>query len=205
MGDPVHLTISHYSVKTVILVPTDIFGQQQNSFECLLIFKTKFKYNLNYVFGIQGENSSSANPLVSDPFSASKKSRKDAKLHDESNEEIITIDQKILAESQSIDIDRATAKNVVQPKIKAIFESKKTETNVNKKKSKDKEEEDEESEEVDNGKTELKKDLKKDLVKYDPNDFKIPSNGKEYNLKMITFNVNGIRASIEVCEYYFFF
>ena len=150
------------------------------------------------MYSEQGENSSPANPLVSDPFSASKKSRKESKLPDESNEEIITIDKKILAESQSIDIDRATAKNVVQPKIKGIFESKKTETNINKKKSKDNEEEDEEPEEVDDGRAEVKKDFKKDLVKYDPNDFKIPSNGKEYNLKMITFNVNGIRASIEV-------
>lgn len=135
-------------------------------------------------------------PIVSDPFTAAKKAKKESQQTEEVEEECkneIKIDKEILAETQAIDIENATAKKVVQPKINNHFIS-----NVTKKtkqaKSKDKDEDDEENED-----DEDKEDTKiKEIPKYDSAEFKKPSNGKDYNLKMVTFNVNGIRASIEV-------
>ena len=133
-------------------------------------------------------------PIVSDPFTAAaKKSKKEEKLDSEKEQiiEEIKIDQQILAESQAIDIEDATNKKVVQPKIKNHFISN---GSTKKKKTKKEDEDDEE----DDDEEENEKSKQKELPKYDSNEFKKPSNGKDYNLKMVTFNVNGIRASIEV-------
>ncbi len=137
-------------------------------------------------------------PIVSDPFTAAKKAKKESQQTEEAEVEEeckneIKIDKEILAETQAIDIENATAKKVVQPKINNHFISNGTKK-TKQAKSKDKDQDDEENED-----DEDKEDTKiKEIPKYDSAEFKKPSNGKDYNLKMVTFNVNGIRASIEV-------
>ena len=41
-------------------------------------------------------------------------------------------------------------------------------------------------------------DTNEALTKYDAEEFKKPSNGKEWNLKIASWNVNGVRAWLEV-------
>ena len=142
-------------------------------------------------------------PIVSDPFTAAKKAKKESQQIEEAEEEYkneIKIDKEILAETQAIDIENATAKKVVQPKINNHFISNGTKK-TKQAKSKDKDEEDDEENEDDEDGENTKI---KELPKYDSAEFKKPSNGKDYNLKMVTFNVNGIRASIEVNKYFFY-
>lgn len=150
-----------------------------------------------HTFNWKVEVVSPGTPLVSDPFSAAKKSKKNVQenIENEEKEDKIAIDKEVLAESQAIDIEKAV-KNTVQPKISNLFEKKPTEANGKEKpiktksKKQSKEENDDEEEEDDN------ETSKKEIPKYNPEDFKFPSNRKEYNMKMITFNVNGLRASI---------
>lgn len=137
-------------------------------------------------------------PIVSDPFTAAKKAKIESQQIEEAEEEYkneIKIDKEILAETQAIDIENATAKKVVQPKINNHFISNGTKK-TKQAKSKDKDDDDEEDEDGENTKI-------KEIPKYDSAEFKKPSNGKDYNLKMVTFNVNGIRAAIEVNKYFF--
>ena len=65
-------------------------------------------------------------PIVSDPFTAAKKAKKESQQTEEEEVEEeckngIKIDKEILAETQAIDIENATAKKVVQPKINNHF------------------------------------------------------------------------------------
>lgn len=92
-------------------------------------------------------------------------------------------------ESDEDDLDNEKKDlNVVDKK--EIHKNKK-QAKINKKKKNDDDED-----EVNNKDNNV--ETKKEIPNYKPEDFKKPSNGKEYNLKMVTFNVNGIRACIEV-------
>lgn len=134
-------------------------------------------------------------PIVSDPFSAAKKSKNQTEEKQPAKEEKVVIDKEILAESQAIDIEKAV-KSTVQLKINNLFAAKPSDTNGKEKAKKSKKKTEEDDDEENGDANDESESARKDLPKYVAEDFKKPSNGKDYNLKMVTFNVNGIRACI---------
>ena len=113
-------------------------------------------------------------PLVKDPFSAAANSAKKFKIETKENVE-------------SIQNEPPKAKSRSPSPVVEVENVAKIATGHDKKKSKKANIEDQEE-----------SDKSETSTKYNSEEFKTASNGKEWNLKIVSWNVNGIRAWIEV-------
>lgn len=133
-------------------------------------------------------------PLVKDPFAAAASAKK-TKLDEKK------LDNEIISErGEAIsDVKKTKVKSRSPSPVNEKVAKKAKVTNEGKARAKSKKKENEEKDEDDTP-SESKSEA---TVKYDSEEFKTPSNGKEYNLKIVSWNVNGIRAWIDVIRYYF--
>lgn len=138
-------------------------------------------------------------PLVKDPFSAAAEAKK-AKLEQKKleNENGSEKDENNHLDVESLTKKEKTTKSKSRSPSPVVSEKdKKTKiTSGAKTKTKSKKNEKEDQDEND---TQSESKLETDsTTKYNSEDFKTPTNGKEYNLKIVSWNVNGIRAWIDV-------
>lgn len=164
----------------------------------IILLKSKKIVKNKSFLSIKQAEQTPIKPIVSDPFSAAKKSKKEEKITNENEEEINEIKEINDYKNESeIEVQKPAKNNTVQPKIKSLFASKPIEDNGDNKAKKGKKKTKKDDDEDDGDENEEGEEKAKE-IKYNPEDFIKTTNNKEYNFKMVTFNVNGIRASIEV-------
>lgn len=146
-------------------------------------------------------------PLVKDPFTASKRSKKDDPkendpieiIEENKLDKLENGSEKKLVEEKSVKSPKRKENDSVEEKENSEEDDTTTKKGVKKiavsksKKKKDDEEEEEESNEI-----EEKSSKTQVSSKYDKEEFKKTNGNKDYNYKIVSWNINGIRAWLEV-------
>lgn len=123
---------------------------------------------------------SAKSSVVKDPFSASKRSKKD-------NDEIFCVEKEenIIESTLATEISPKIEKN--SSLIKEITQNKNNDEKID-------------NEDDDGIKTPKKTTKEETSSKYDKKEFESTSNGNDYNLKIVSWNINGIRAWLDVIK-----
>lgn len=140
-------------------------------------------------------NATTESPTVKDPFTASKRLKKtestaSASAVDDENE------VEILEEIEAKKEEKKTT-NLKSDDGSKANDKTPTKITVTKSKKSTKSDGSEENDEA-GGEEKESKSAASTIVKYDKEEFKKASNGQEWNLKIVSWNMNGIRAWLEV-------
>ena len=140
---------------------------------------------------------STATNTLKDHLTASVAPKRSRRKQPEDDDEIVEKATAALLTATTITNNTAQDENIAT-------KPKKTKKTSTKKKKKDKDDQSNDCDDDDDGDGDGEADKEESKVTKEPRykrqDFCRPSDGKEWNLKIVSFNVNGIRAWLQVCK-----
>jgi hypothetical protein len=144
----------------------------------------------------------SESPQVKDPFSAAAAAKK-SKINEKSTTKETEHEKEVNEETNNKEIPQIKLRS---PSPIAASAKKTKATTNGEKKAKAKSKKDDTEEQDENGTpSESTKSEATSTTKFSKEEFQKASNGKEWNLKIVSWNVNGIRAWIEAINFFIHF